>query len=790
MQRILTVILICLAFLTNAQSSSRTYVSHSEENGRFQVVTNDGTYTFTPYSQDIMETSFVPSGETPDLRSHAVVMKPEQLETSYSYVGNTITFGTGGVQVSIVTAPFQIKYSHKGRPLISEKRGYVADSLKTLEFNLSKQEVLYGGGARALGMNRRGNRLQLYNRAHYGYEERSELMNFTMPIVLSNKRYAIHFDNAPIGFLDLDSQGDNTLKYETISGRMTYQIIIGDNWKELLDNYTDLTGKQPMPPRWALGNFASRFGYHTEKETRETINKFIMDDIPVDAVILDLFWFGKDIQGHMGNLEFDAKAFPSPKKMVQDFEKKGIKTILITEPFILTTSNRWDEAVAEEALAVNKEGEPYRYDFYFGNTGIVDIYKKEGADWFWGIYKAFIEDYGFEGWWGDLGEPEVHPSDLQHAKGSADEVHNIYGHDWARLIYEGYQKDFPEIRPFILMRAGYSGSQRFGMIPWSGDVNRSWGGFQPQPEIALQMGMQGMGFMHSDLGGFAGDYKDDELYTRWLQYGVFQPIFRPHAQESVPSEPVYKSKETKALAKKAIELRYRMLPYNYTAVFQNHRDGTPLMRPLFFEDDSKRTTTMANTYFWGDDFLVSPIMKKGETTHEVYFPKGSNWIDFYSGKNYKGGTNATVKVEEDRIPTFVRAGAFIPMTKPVPSTEYYDTKAITVHYYHDETLNSSKGMMYDDDGKTPNAFEKQSYEILRFASANKKKTLVIDLKQEVGANYESVNRKITLVIHGAEKPKKVKVDGKRTAYEWDRQSKTTTLYIDMKDTQKKITLKK
>ena len=167
-----------------------------------------------------------------------------------------------------------------------------------------------------------------------------------------------------------------------------------------------------------------------------------------------------------------------------------------------------------------------------------------------GLFIKGLHDKGIMGVWGDLGEPEVHPDDLVHATGSAQTIHNIYGHDWARMIYEGYKKDYPNERPFILMRAGYSGSQRFGMIPWSGDVNRTWGGLQSQPEIALQMGMQGMAYMHSDLGGFAGANLDDELYVRWLQYGVFQPIFRPHAQEEVPSEPVYRSDEAKGLSKK------------------------------------------------------------------------------------------------------------------------------------------------------------------------------------------------------------------------------------------------
>ena len=236
---------------------------------------------------------------------------------------------------------------------------------------------------------------------------------------------------------------------------------------------------------------------------------------------------------------------------------------------------------------------------------------------------------GVGGWWGDLGEPEAHPSGLIHATGTADELHNVYGHNWARLIFEGYRKDFPNQRPFILMRAGYSGSQRFGMIPWSGDVNRSWGGLQSQTEIALGMGMQGLGYMHSDLGGFAGANDDPELYTRWLQYGVFQPVFRPHAQQEVASEPIFKDDKTKALAKQSIELRYRMLPYNYTLAFENHLQGTPLMRPLLFEEPTNEALlSESKTYLWGNDFLVSPVVNPGIATQTVYFPKSSDWFDF------------------------------------------------------------------------------------------------------------------------------------------------------------------
>jgi alpha-glucosidase (family GH31 glycosyl hydrolase) len=771
-------ILIMLIFgaeILSAQNPYRIYKSHKEENGIFSVTTNDGKYIFQFYNNNILETTFIPTDEIVSSDSHAVVLKPAEIETTYSYEEDVINFASEGLSVSVTISPFQISYDFKGKQLISEKEGYyksahepmelvksniVADSTEKISFNLTKDEVLYGGGARALGMNRRGYRLPLFNRAHYGYETHSELMNYTLPIVLSSKQYLLHFDNAPVGYLDLDSSKDNTLTYETISGRKTYQIIAGETWEEIIHNYTDLTGKQPMPPRWALGNFASRFGYHSQKETLQTIADFKKENIPVDAIILDLYWFGKEIKGTMGNLKFYPDSFPRPKQMIQDLKKQKIETILITEPFILTTSNRWDEAVKKKALALDTLGKPARYDFYFGNTGIVDLYKPEGYNWFKDIYKG-LSEMGVNGFWGDLGEPEVHPNWVQHATGSAPEVHNTYGHDWAKLVYEASLESMPERRPFILMRAGYSGSQRFGMIPWSGDVNRTWGGLQSQPEIALQMGMQGLGYMHSDLGGFAGANLDDELYTRWLQYGVFQPIFRPHAQEEVPSEPVYRSEDAKAKAKTAIELRYQLLPYNYNLAFENNQKGTPLMRPLFFEEPDKFSEN-ADTYLWGEDLLITPVLQPGQTDIEVTFPSTADWFDFYTHEKVEGGQVMTVKTNPDHIPTYVREGAFILSAQPIESTKDYNANDLILHYYHNQEIEESEREYYNDDGTTFEAYEKGEYELLEFEAEIERRWLEIDFEAENGENYDYNRKQILLKVHNYKRtPKKIKVNGRK-----------------------------
>lgn len=772
---IATVFCITIGF---SQNPERKYIHHTQNNAGLEVQVTDGIYVFRYFTPEIVEVSFYPSEE--EIRSaysHAVVAKPLDVELKITENNESLSLTTKGISIQIHKHPLQLEFYYENTKLIAEKNGYTPiKSGLQIDFHIEEAELLMGGGARALGMNRRGHKLELYNKAHYGYETKSDLMNYTIPMVLSSKKYALHFDNPVVGHLDFDSSKDNTLTFQAESGPKRYQLITGKDWPEIIKNYTFLTGRQPLPPLWAFGNFASRFGYHSQEEIENTIRKFREASIPVDAVVLDLYWFGHHIKGTMGNLEFVKDSFPNPKKMIADLKKDGVKTILITEPFVLTSSNRWEEAVYEEILATDTLGNPATYDFYFGNTGLIDVFKPEGKKWFWNIY-AHLKTYGIAGWWGDLGEPEVHPSFVKHHTGSANEVHNIYGHQWAKIIFKGYQQHFPEERPFILMRSGYSGSQRLGMIPWSGDVNRSWGGLKPQTEIALQMGLQGLAYMHSDLGGFAGANLDDELYVRWLQYGVFQPVFRPHAQEEVASEPVFRSPKAMALSKKAIELRYRLLPYIYTMAFDNNQTGIPLMRPLFFEEpDNFYLYHIAATYLWGNDILISPVVRPQLKKQQVYFPATSNWFDFYTGQKIAGGQTRYIETQEDYIPTFVRGGAFIPMVRLVQTTDNYDVDNLEIHYYNDDTLQQSNGKIYHDDGKTKNAYENGNYEILHAESKRESNTLFILLKKETGNTFYTAFQEIQIFIHHIEKKvKNVKINGKKHPFTYNKEKAILSL---------------
>lgn len=778
------------------------YISHQTvtTNGKVEAViltTSRGKVqlsALSPYAMEVVNKTSSFNQAADKLPSFSIKDSITKQSLSLEESAQSIIISAGEIQAKIQKSPFTIRYYIDEQLLLAENGGFFEQTtdekqkIKGVRFALADDEKLIGGGERVLGMDRRGHRMPLYNRAHYGYETHSNQMNFSLPAVMSNKKYILLFDNSAKGWMDLGKTQADVMQFEAVSGRNAYVVFAGKNYPQLINNYVDVTGKQPLPPRWALGNFASRFGYHSAKEVEQTVNQFFELDIPLDAVIIDLFWFGKDIKGHMGNLAWDKEAFPEPEKMMADLQAKGIKTVLITEPFVLSSSKRWDDAVKQDALAKNEQGGAKQFDFYFGNTGLVDIFNQQGRDWFNRIYQS-LDQQGVKGWWGDLGEPEVHPSDTLHQLDNgdvvnADAIHNVYGHEWAKLVYNQQKQLHPNERPFILMRSGFAGSQRYGMLPWTGDVNRSWGGLKPQVELSLQMGLLGLAYTHSDLGGFAGgESVDAELYTRWLQYGVFQPIYRPHGQEHIPSELVFHDEKTQNILREFIKLRYRLMPYIYTMAYQNSTTGMPLMRPLFFEDE--QSFDNSQSYFWGDSFFVHPIVNAGEKTVTVDVPKGI-WFDYFSGKRYSGGKKYQLPTSLATIPVMVRAGAFIPMANDMPTTEHYNNSQLTLHYYADKSVTSSQGQMYDDDGKNANALSTKQYQLLNFSAQyrvknsvkNSEQALTINLNK-TGLGYQGMpaKREVSLVIHNQDKePKKVMHAGNELKdFSWNENEKTLTV---------------
>jgi len=739
---------------------ARQYKGHEFQNNQLTLETDDGVIRLSFVNDQSLEVVFEQVGMKPE-SSYSIAHRNTPEGIKLKEKSKLLRFSTPALTAEIQKSPLQIRYYRGNNLLLSEADGFFLNSdARGVRFQLQPGEKLLGGGERSLAMDRRGYRLPLYNAPHGEYTTHSEQMNYSLPAVLSSDKYLLLFDNPAKGWMDIGKTEPDILSFEAVGGRLAYLVVAGNTYPDIVANYVDVTGKQPMPPRWALGYIASRFGYHTEQEARDTLAKFAEEKLPVDAIIFDLFWFGKDIKGHMGNLEWDREAFPQPEKMMADFAAQGIKTVLITEPFILTGSKKWADAVAHKALATDGKGNPFTFpEFYFGETGIVDIFDAKAQQWFWGIYNGLMQE-GAAGWWCDLAEPEMHPAGAMHVAGSADEVHNAYGHEWARMIYENQIADFPGKRPFILIRSGFAGSQRFGIFPWTGDVKRAWGGLKPQVAQTLQMGLMGLAYTHSDLGGFAGDRLDTDLYIRWLQYGVFQPIYRPHGIEPIAPEPVFHEDRVKEILRPWIELRYRLMPYNYTLAHINSTTGMPLMRPLFFSDESNPALMDdARTYFWGDAFLVSPITDPAVGQVRLDLPKGA-WFDFWSEQRYEGGRQHTLDMDLKHIPVLVKAGAFVPMVDAVVNAASYSSRHLTLHYYHDASVSAASGQMYEDDGETFEAYENGMYELLDFSAASGKSGLKIHLQRTAGAaGYSGMpeSRRVRLVVHNADLPGELKL---------------------------------
>ncbi|HBN62719.1 MAG TPA: glycosyl hydrolase, partial [Porphyromonadaceae bacterium] len=546
---------------------------------------------------------------------------------------------------------------------------------------------------------------------------------------------------------------------------------------------SSLTGRQDLPPFWSLGYITSKYGYRTQDETVGVVDTLKRAGYPVDGIVLDLYWYGKEQD--MGRLAWDPVQWPDHKKMLADLKKEGVNTVIISQPYILRNSNglaNYNELAAKGLLLKDSTGNPQEVTIWVGEGGMFDMANPETRRWLSDRYRQLTLE-GVGGWWGDLGEPEVHPETGIHANGlSTREYHNLYGNDWSQVIYDMFKKDFPDTRLMTMMRGGTTGLQRYSVFPWSTDVSRSWGGLQPQVTIMLNSGLSGLGYMSHDVGGFAIDENnpyDPELYVRWLQLGLFSPVLRTHAQST--AEP-YKYPAQQDIILPLIRERYRWLPYNYTLAYENASQGQPLVRPLnFYSAGSGKYDDVTDEYLWGRDILVAPVMKQGATERQVIFPDGL-WVDYSKpSKFYNGGDTITYPAPLDVLPLFVRAGAFIPQADyKMESTGDYRTDTYTVTYY--PYLGESEYQMFEDDRTSTASLADNTYSIITFRGDASVEGINIDVTAKGTYHGAPDMKKLTFKIHLIDvKPSEITIDGKTLSKKaWKYDPSTSTVSIPVK----------
>jgi len=688
----------------SAQMPMGDYTRHEVDGPAVTVVADTSALRFIAYAPDVVRIDLLPSLAT-RIDSSLVVDRPAPTQRllSISDGAGELTLSTSALTIRVEKTPVRVRVEDaSGRVLLSEPdaAGVTATSARrAARFVARADERYYGTGQRGLGLDLRGERLTSYNRQVYGYGGPLATMNINVPLLLSSRGYALLFDDPYPGVFDLAASDAGVVSYEAEGGELSVYVMASPTVPGLLERYTWLTGRPPLPPKWALGYLQSKYGYRNELAARAVVDRLRAEDVPADALILDLYWFNA-----MGDLSWDRSAFPNPAQMIADFEAQGVKTILITEPYVTERSTNFSAFTSPGTPRAGQEpgGGALRIDNWFScgcQAVLADFTHAPTRDWWWDrSVQGFLDD-GVHGFWTDLGEPEAHPDRMQHTVGPARSVHNVFNLLWARMVAERYETLRPNRRVVNLTRSGYAGMQRYGTFTWSGDVQRSFGGLEVQIPIMLTTTLSGLYYHSSDLGGFVGS-GTPELYMRWMQLGALTPVMRAHGVDNEPTEPWGFGTRALDVTRDAIELRYRMLPYLYTLAREAYDTGLPLVRPLFFADpDDPALQDVDDAFLLGEDLLVAPVLRAGQRRRTVQLPAGT-WIDYWTGSAMAGGQRVEVEAPLDRLPLFVREGAVLPMRPEAPAfagTDVPDTLQVVVY---PDTSGSGTFSLYEDDGET------------------------------------------------------------------------------------------
>ena len=732
------------------------------------VSTPRGTVAVTPLSTEIFKISRIPAGvrNFSFPASQSSVLTPTTEGVTWFATPDEVIFKTHSTTVRVNRHTGHTLFLNaKGDTILSEASGVDnTGDVKTVSLRNDVAQNFYGAGERGHSLRLNGDTLVMFNRQNYGYtggDPRISQMGITMPWVVSDAGYGVLFDDYNRATMVL---GNDSIVYTSETPKpLSYFFVNGEGTLEgATSRYTELTGRQQLPPFWALGYITSKYGYHNEKEALGAIDSLRTRGYPVDGIVFDLYWYGKETD--MGRLEWNKEQFPDHRRMLDSLKSMGVHTVLINQPYINKIGAIDNYNMLSEAGMLTKDSEGKTHDVttWVGDAGMFDISNPATRQWMWNRLRGLTAD-GISGWWGDLGEPEVHPLTIMHSNGeSASQYHNVYGNEWSKTIYEGLRSDFPDMRPLLMMRGGTAGLQRYSVFPWTTDVSRSWGGMAPQVALMLNSGMSGLGYMGSDVGGFAVDPAEPyqpELYVRWLQMGTFTPMLRTHAQDK--PEP-YHYPQHEAIIKKFIKQRYEWLPYNYTLAYENTAHGLPLARPINFHSEGG-TVDANNTdeYLWGSEVLVAPVFKKGARSRKVTFPAGATWINWNKPtQTFAGGKTVTVQAPLDELPMFVKAGSFIPQyTLPIENVTQYDSRFLTMIYFPGKK--ESSYTLFDDNRQSPTSLTDGQYQLTTFKAVPAGRGYDFTVTSEGEYKEMPELRQFTLEIPGAAKPSNVTLDGRK-----------------------------
>jgi alpha-glucosidase len=646
-------------------------------------------------------------------------------------------FATGVLRVTVEPATLSLTVSDlTGKVIVADAPSPL--SLEGQAFTLRKAlplgEHIFGLGDKTGGtLDRRGKTYVDWNTDAYGFDSSTDPIYKSIPFFISvggaGGSYGILLDNSWRTSFDFAHAQANTLAMTGPDGPIDYYIIAGPELRDVVCRYTDLTGKAPLPPEWALGYQQSRYSYMSAAEVRALAATLRRDRIPADVVWLDI-----DYQDRNRPFTVNTEAFPDFKGLVRDLAADGIKLVTITDLHVADAPNQgyapYDSGVAGNRFVHNPDGSIYSGKVWPGPSVFPDFTDRRARTWWGTNFRQFV-DAGVAGFWNDMNEPSVFndigtmPNDVVHHIDTDDfavrdathaEIHNVYGMENTRATYDGMKALRPNERGFVMTRASYAGGQRYA-VTWTGDNSSTWDHLRLMVHQLINLGLSGFSYAGADVGGFTGG-PSPELMTRWFELAAFTPIFRDHSAKDTPrAEPWVDGPEQLAIRRRFVDERYRLMPYIYALAAENARTGDPLMRPVFYDYPgvAKASCDQSMTFTLGKALLIAPPPKmESPESYEVCLPPGG-WFDYWTGKRVTGAAAGTMggdgasHITEtpnlEKLPVFVREGTILPRQPVVQSTSETPTGPLSLDIYPGDDCG---GTIYLDDGHSM-AFQRGHY---------------------------------------------------------------------------------
>lgn len=502
----------------------------------------------------------------------------------------------------------------------------------------------------------------------------------TIPYTYSSKGYGFIWNNPAIGRAEFVN--NHTLWHAQCAKQIDYIIISGKTPEDINYRFTEITGRAPMIPEWATGFWQSKLRYETQEELLEVAREYKRRNLPISVIVIDYFHWTMQ-----GDWKFDPIRWPDPKKMVEELEEMGIKLMVSVWPTIDTRSENYELMKRKNYIIRAEKGVDVVF-MLFGPLTYVDTTHPEAQKYFWSRVKNNYYKYGIKTFWLDEAEPEMRPYDYDNIRmylGNGEEVSNLYCVGYAKAFYDGMIAEGEEV--CNLVRCAWLGSQRYGVVLWSGDIASTFESLRKQLKAGLNVSLCGVPWWTTDIGGFInGDPEDEEfreLIVRWFQFGVFCPVLRLHGfrlpypvrdilnpdgycGSGGPNE-VWSFGETAYnIIVKFMRIRERLRPYIMKQMETASKNGTPVMRPLFYDfPEDSRVYDIGDEYMFGPDLLVAPVVEKGIEQRKVYLPAGASWTNAYTGEEVKGGVELEVSARLEEIPLFYRDGARLPIFEDI-----------------------------------------------------------------------------------------------------------------------------